>query len=303
MLTRDIGAFFEHAGSLPADCGPACAKSVFLVSPDGFSLAEQSATDNRYMQLESPPDALEAMAEHHALQIEISRVCPVLCFPGAQGTPDAVFPNNVFATVAGRCIVGHMRHPVRQRETARTDIRRFFTGTLGYREIDLSLQPGICELTGSLIIDRARGIGFCGLSERCDARGAAAMYEAFGLRACLVFDLAPGEYHSNVVLSVLASRGVVLAPSGFRDARVPEAIARFYPDCVIELSEAQKNDYAGNCIALADDAVFLSQRAFYSLDAGQLARFAAAGFTLHPVALPMLERAGGSLRCCVAEIF
>lgn len=303
MLTRDPDAFFAYAGTLPCDAGPSCAKSVFLISPDGFRLSEQSATDNRYMRLEQPTDALVAMSEHHALQLEISKVCPVICFPGAQSTPDAVFPNNVFATTPGRLIIGHMRHPVRQQETQRPDIRGFFTETLGYRETDLSLQSGICELTGSLIIDRARGIGYCGLSERCDESGALAMCAAFDLKACFVFDLAAGEYHTNVVLSVLASRAVAVAPSGFRNAAVAEAIAGFYGGRAIRLSETQKADYAGNCIALREDAVFLSQRALDSLDRAQHAQFTDYGFELKPVALPMLERAGGSLRCCVGEIF
>ena len=41
-----------------------------------------------------------------------------------------------------------------------------------------------------MVVDRARGIGFCGLSERCDEAGAARMHDAFGLRATLLFDLA-----------------------------------------------------------------------------------------------------------------
>ena len=71
----------------------------------------------------------------------------------------------------------------------------------------------------------------------------------------------------------------------------------------IRLRESQKDDYAGNCIALTDHTVFLSQRALDSLEPGQCAQFADYGFSLVPVALPMLERAGGSLRCCVGEIF
>jgi hypothetical protein len=73
-------------------------------------------------------------------------------------------------------------------------------------------------LTGALVIDRARGLGYCGLSERCDAEGARLMHEAFGLRATLLFDLAPGEYHTNVVLAVLAGRAAVVCPRGFADA-------------------------------------------------------------------------------------
>lgn len=303
MITREAEQFFEFARSVSTDFGPACAKAVFTVSPDCFSLAEQSARDNRYMQLDQAVDAQQAIAEHIALQKAIRGHCPVICFPGDPATPDAVFPNNVFATAPGVSIIGHMRHPVRQREAQRMDIRHFFTEAMAYREIDLSRQPGICELTGSLIIDRARGLGFCGLSERCDQAGAAAMHAAFGLRATLLFDLADTEYHTNVVLSILASRAAVIAPSGFADAGVAAAIAAFYQPACVELSAAQKADYAGNCIALTDNAVFLSERARNSLTIPQRMQFEHMGFELVAVPMPMLEKAGGSLRCCIGEIF
>lgn len=303
MITRDTGRFFGFARGVPSDRGPACAKAVFMVSPLGFTLAEQSAHDNRYMRIGDAVDAQQALAEHAALQQAIRAHCPVICFPGDAATPDAVFPNNVFATAPGVSIVGHMRHPVRQRESRRADIRRFFTEAMACREIDLSTQPGICELTGSLIIDRARGLGFCGLSERCDETGAAAMHAAFGLRATLLFDLAGSEYHTNVVMSVLASRALVIAPSGFADAGVAEAIARFYQPAVMELDAAQKADYAGNCIALSEDALFLSERACGSLTPPQRRFLEEAGFRLVAVPMPVLEKAGGSLRCCVGELF
>jgi hypothetical protein len=303
MISRDTDRFFEFAGSLAADAGPACANGVFMVSPNGFSLAEQSARDNRYMQIGDAVDLQEAFAEHAALQQAIRGYCPVVCFPGDAGTPDAVFPNNVYATAPGVSIIGHMRHPVRQREAQRADIRGFFTDVLAYREIDLSRQPGICELTGSLIIDRARGLGFCGLSERCDEAGARAMHEAFGLRATLMFDLADTEYHTNVVLSILASRAVVIAPSGFANPNVATAIAGFYRPGVIELDAVQKADFAGNCIALTDSAVFMSQRAFASLTKTQHGQIDRMGFERVAVPMPTLEKAGGSLRCCVGEIF
>ncbi len=52
--------------------------------------------------------------------------CRRSAFRAIRRTPDAVFPNNVFATAPGRLIVGRMRHPVRQREAERADIRGFF---------------------------------------------------------------------------------------------------------------------------------------------------------------------------------
>ncbi len=302
MITRDLAAFIDFAATLPATA-PACARAVFMVAPDGFRLAEQSARDNRYMAMGEAVDEAQALAEHRALQDAVRRVLPVTVFPGDAATPDAVFPNNVFATAPGRYIVGHMRHAVRRREAERADIRAYFKQTLERREIDLSRQPGICELTGSLVIDRARGIGFCGLGERCDEAGAHAMHEAFGLNATLLFDLAEGEYHTNVVLSVLASRAVAVAPSGFADVRVPAAIAALYGGRALRLDARQKAEYAGNCITLAEDALFLSRRAHDSLDAVQRTLLADWGFTLHAVPMPMLEKAGGSLRCCLGEVF
>ena len=296
MLTRDIDAFFSYARTCQPDSKP-CAKAVYLVTPEGFSLAAESAQDNVYMSMASTVRSDLAVTQHQHLAHDLSMQIPAIMFPGRVETPDAVFPNNVFATVQNKIILGHMKHPVRKAEAERVDMLSFFQNVLSYQLIDLRTQSGICELTGSLIIDRARNIAYCGLSERCDEVGARAMYEAFGLKACLMFDLAPGEYHTNVVLTILASRGVIIAPSGFADVNVSNAIVEFYSPNAAVLSDAEKNAFAANAITLREDAVWMSRVAADSLS---LTR---AGFTVHSVDLSEIEKAGGSLRCCVGEIF
>ena len=303
MLTRDCNAFLEFARGLAPDFGPPVARAAFLVAPEGFALAAQSARDNRYMAEAAAFDASRALDEHRGLQCALSEVLPTVCFPGDPETPDAVFPNNVFATVAGRYVVGRMRHEVRQREAARADIRGFLGGVLDYAEVDLSAQPHPCELTGALVVDRARGLGFCGLSERCDEAGARLMHEAFGLRATLMFDLAPGEYHANVLLAVLAGRAALLCPAGFADPAVVDAIDAFYAPHAIRLSLQEQAAFAGNAIALPGDTVWMSEVAAGALDPGSRETLAAAGFVLRAVPLAAIEAAGGSLRCCVAEVF
>jgi hypothetical protein len=302
MLTRDIKRFFELANHCMPE-GPACAKGVFLISPEQFSLATQSATDNVYMDMQLSVNSDLALVQHRQLAQHISQQIACIVFPGRLETPDALFPNNVFATINNKMILGHMRHAVRQAEAERADILAFFQHVMRYELIDLRKQNGICELTGALIIDRARNIGFCGLSERCDEQGAQAMYDAFGLKACLMFDLAPGEYHTNVVLTILASRGVIIAPDGFADVRVSHAIAEFYAPNAVMLSEQEKNSFAANAICLRDDAVWMSQRAANQLSKAKHAHLARAGFNVHAVDLSEIEKAGGSLRCCVGEIF
>lgn len=303
MISRDPEAFFAFAARCAPNPARALPKAVFLVQPEGMTLAAESAQDNAYMAMRAPIDATAALAEHRALARALSAHVPVVSFPGDPATPDAVFPNNVFATAPGRLVIGHMRHALRRREALRADLRGFFTAALGYRTIDLSLQPGIAELTGALVIDRARNLGYCGLSERCDAEGAAAMHAAFGLDATLVFDLAPGEYHANVLLQVYAGRLAVACPDGFAEPAVAWAILRFHAPHGLALGRAARLAYAGNGIAVAADAAFLSTRAVAALPAAGRNAFAAAGFTLHGVPLPEIEKAGGSLRCCVGEIF
>lgn len=304
MLTRDIPEFLRLARASAADFGPATARAAFLVSPEGFVRADESARDNRYMADAGGFDASAALDEHRALHRALSAELPVIAFPGNPRTPDAVFPNNVFATAPGRLIVGRMRHEVRRREAERGDIRDFFRDTLGYREIDLSIQPHPCELTGALVIDRARGLGFCGLSDRCDEAGAALMHEAFGLRATLMFDLAPGEYHTNVVLALLAGRAVLFAAPGFADPRVPAALGELYGSLAIALSPDEQAAFAANAIALRPDSVWMSERAARALSADTRRRLEAqAGFVVRDVPLAAVEAGGGSLRCCVGEIF
>lgn len=302
MITRDLDAFFALAREVKTDFGPATARAAFLVAPDGFALAAQSAQDNAYMADAAAFDAARASAQHRELQRALSSVLPTICFAGDPGTPDALFPNNVFGTASGRYIVGRMRHEVRRREAARADIRAFFGGVLGYAEVDLSTQSHPCELTGALVIDRARGLGYCGLSERCDEQGARLMHEAFGLRATLLFDLAPGEYHANVVLAVLAGRAAVVCPRGFADPAVAAAIAGFHAHAVA-CDEAEHAAFVGNCIALSADSAWMSARAAAALAPAHRATLAAAGFQVRTVALDAVEAAGGSLRCCVGEIF
>ena len=149
----------------------------------------------------------------------------------------------------------------------------------------------------------AHGIGFCGLSERCDEAGAALMHAAFGLRVTLMFDLAPGEYHTNVLLAVLAGRAALVCPHALQ-GDVSHALHALYGPHVVTLSPAEQAAFAGNAIALTDRSVWMSRRAHHRLaEASRRQLEDGAGFTVRSVPLEAIEAGGGSLRCCVAEIF
>lgn len=305
MIVRTPAEFRQQieAGWLIGD-GPAVPRAVFLVEPSGFRLSDQTARDNEYMDLDVEVDPHRALDQHRALSERISACgIPLVRFPGNPDTPDDVFPNNAFATSPGRLIIGAMLYPERQREAERADIRAFFSDLMHYETIDLSRQELVAELTGALVLDRARRIGFCGITQRVDEAGCKAMHEAFDLGLTFQFDLDEHEYHTNVVMAVLASRALVICPDSFVDPEAPKAIADAFPGHVLEITREEKEAFAANVIALSFEDLFMSQTAVDALAPEKLERLEKWGFTIHAIELDEIEKAGGSLRCCVAEIY
>lgn len=304
MITRDINWLineFEKGGLVPDS--PAVPLGVFMVEPLGFRIDSESASDNLYMNVARVADSDRAMEQYINL-VSVIRECGIVVksFVGNASTPDDVFPNNVFATIPGRLIVGHMLHPTRQREAARQDIRAFFTNG-GYELLDLSTLECVAELTGALVLDRARRIGYCGMSGRVDEPGVRAMHQAFDLRCTLQFDLANGEYHTNVVLAVLASRACVIHEPSIAVAGFVRVLAAIYRGQVLCLDQVEKDAFAGNCIALTSRDLFMSQTAADALRLSSRQLLESWGFRIHAAPLDEIEKAGGSLRCMVAEIF
>jgi len=304
MIVNTAQDFLDQleGGDYPADT-PACARAVMMVEPAEFSVCTESAADNHYMNLDDAVDAGRALEQSRGLADLVRRQgIKLVSFPGDPDTPDAIFPNNVFATTPGKLIIGHMLHPGRQVEAERDDIRRYFQSR-AYDSIDLSQQDCVAELTGTLIIDHARRIGFCGMTGRVDEAGLAAMHDAFRLKMVFSFALQAEEYHTNVIMMVLAGRACVIYPPAFVDPLVPAAIARAFPERTLVLSENEKNAFAGNCIALTGRDLFMSQTGVDALRAESLARLKDWGFVVHSTPLDEIEKAGGSLRCMLAEVF
>src|SRR5690348_915058 len=105
MTLTSPSAFLSALAELPAlPKVRATARAAFLVAPAAGELAAESARDNRYMQMESVFDVQRALAQHAALAQALREDVPVVVFPGDPSTPDAMFPNNIFATTAGKLI-------------------------------------------------------------------------------------------------------------------------------------------------------------------------------------------------------
>jgi hypothetical protein len=141
------------------------------------------------------------------------------------------------------------------------------------------------------------------MTGRVDELGLEAMHAAFGLDLTFRFDLRPEEYHTNVVLAMLAGRACVIHAGAFADPAAPAAIAEAFPGRTLWLDQAEKDAFAGNCIALTESDLFMSRRAADTLRPASRRALESWGFKLHTTELDEIEKAGGSLRCMVAEIF
>lgn len=185
-------------------------------------------------------------------------------------------------------------------EGEREDIRSWFRDE-GYREVEMAeFTQDPAELTGVLIIDHLRKLGFCGLSNRVSEKSARAFEKVFDLDEVWAFPIS--IYHTNVGLSILAGRVVLFCPQMFHDPEDANRLREIYPQR-IELSEYQMANFAGNALAVSDQDVMMSLRGFESLNAEQLSQFDEYGFSLQAIDLSEIEKSGGSMRCLLAEIF
>lgn len=301
---------------------PQAPHAVVMVRPHRFQPNPQTRADNRFQQSGPPCAALgpQARREFDAAVDRLREAGVTVhvfdepATPEAPPTPDAVFPNNWFSTHAdGRVVLYPMAAPNRRLER-RADILAFLGRhyRLG-RLLDLSpleRQGLYLEGTGALVLDHAQRVAYMGRSGRA--------HEVALRRFCALmryrphaFDTADAQglpvYHSNVLMHVgtaYAAAGLALLPRGAERRRL-RARLQSGGRQLIELGADQVRAFAGNALELATPGgavLALSSTAADALDARQKMTFEGLGLRLLPLAVPTLERAGGSVRCMLAGV-
>lgn len=229
--------------------------------------------------------------------------------------PDAIFPNNWFSTHGdGTIAIYPMYSPSRRHEKeAYPRIEELLSNDfIITRTLDLShyeREEQFLEGTGVLCLDHASRICYVGLSNRADAGLIREVCSALGFEP-MIFNTADAEgtpvYHTNVLLSI-GTEFALLGSGMMPDARQREGLIRRLEQSgkkVIELSNWQVNEFAGNAIELTGrDGRYLavSQRGENSLTAQQK-NLIQSSATLLSVPLPTVELSGGSMRCMIAGI-
>ena len=159
------------------------------------------------------------------------------------------------------------------------------------------------------MLDHIERVAYSSLSRRASPELIKRFCDDFGYEP-MIFDCADelGRpiYHTNVVMCIGTEFALIgaelIKDKTQRDAVIGNLRKR---GTVIELSDSQIADFAGNAIELdagKEKLLVLSERACQALTEQQrnlIERFA----RIVPLSLPTIELAGGSARCMIAEIF
>ncbi len=302
-----------------------CASTVLMVAPHDFAFNEESSHDNEFQQRPSESTATIralAMAEFDAMVAELRRndigvVIPERRSEGPQ-TPDAVFPNNWFATERDGTVLLFPMFPLcrrLERRPAAVEDALLRAGFVVRNIVNIGRwneTEHFLEGTGSLVIDHDNKIAYAAISERCHVPQLQNFAQLRGYHP-IWFDTRSSTgkpiYHTNVMMSLGASLAVVCfecIPDEQQRDRLRDALRAHHE--IVEITGDQVEQHiAGNILQVKSrrgkSFIVMSQRSHDGFTAAQRSTLAEHG-TLLAMSLPTIERVGGgSARCMIAEVF
>jgi len=288
-----------------------------MIRPHQFVVNPQTSADNAF-QVKSVPQrdyAQKAFDEisFAALALEDHGVTVHLFDDKYALTPDSVFPNNWFSTHKGGHVAVYPMKAENRRLERRPDILEMLKKE--YRVQDLIDYSGLeednlfLEGTGAMVFDHIDRVAYAAQSDRTN--------QVILERFCTHFNYEPmafsavdskgiAIYHTNVLMCIATDYALVGLSMIEDMQRRAEIVQRLEESgrTVIELSEEQISNYAGNAIELYGSnhrILALSQTACDALTVEQKS-IMSESTKLVPLNIPTIEMAGGSVRCTIAGI-
>ena len=293
--------------------------AVVLIRPHRFRPNPQTRGDNGFQVRDERRDPAQLAAAAYA---EVTCLADRLSQAGVRvhlfedetaSAPDSVFPNNWFSTHSGgRVAVYPMYSPSRQRER-RSDILEMLKSEYRVQEIidysGLERDRVYLEGTGAMVVDHIDRVVYAARSNRTSPAALERFCAQFHYEPMLFDAVDPAGrpiYHTNVLMCIgteFAMIGLSSITDPVRRAQVRRRIAET-GRAVVDLSEAQVREFAGNAIELTGRdrrLLALSARIPRALEPAQL-RIIGASATPVAVDVSAVELAGGSVRCMIAGV-
>ena len=301
-------------------------KHRMMIEPVSFRFNEETAENNYYQKV---IDGLSPEGTQEKALSEFTKFVDKLRSHGVNvivvkdtespDTPDSIFPNNWVSFHNDGKIGLYPMCASNRRAERREDIFDTLVDDYGFHidEIkdftEFEEHDKFLEGTGSMILDRENKICYAAISIRTDEQGV--------LQFCDEFDYTPvcfnayqnvGEerlpiYHTNVMMCV-ANDFVVICLDTIDQieerTHVIESLERTNKE-IIEISEEQKEHFAGNMLQVMGDKPYLvmSKSAYNSLDKNQIEKIEKHCPIIHSSLDTIEACGGGSARCMMAEIF
>ncbi|HNM96332.1 MAG TPA: arginine deiminase-related protein [Marmoricola sp.] len=299
--------------------------AVILVRAERFTPNPFTAADNAF-QADAPEGQSEDATSAKALA-EMDAVAQALRDAGVRvhvfddedhTRPDSVFPNNWLSTHAGGYVAVYPMYASNRRHERRADVLEMLKSQYRVQTIvDYSgLEPdGIfLEGTGAMVLDHVSRVAYTARSHRADAHVLERFCADFGYEP-MTFDAVDSDgvpvYHTNVIACIgteVALIALEMIPDEVRREQVRERLS-VNGRQVIEITEAQVREFAGNAVELCGRTaegrrryvMAMSARARRSLRPDQVAVIEE-HCAIVAVDIPTIELAGGSVRCMIAGV-
>ena len=296
---------------------------ILMVKPNNFRSNEETIVNNFFQEnsLEIPNNVLNKIAikefnrfvrklEENKIEVEVIEGSRTL------NNPDEIFPNNWIVFDQNKIGIFPMFAKNRRTEV-NYDLINKINSNNDYKIYDYTKYADseiFLEGTGSFVLDRTNRIAYCSISQRSSK-------ELF-LKFCKDFNYNPVSfkayhtyknerkliYHTNVMMTIGAGASIICLDS--IDSLEERNLVKQKleeTNIVIEISENQVKDFAGNIIILKskDNVIkfIISETAYNSLSSTQISQINSIGdFVIGSI--PNIEKySGGSVRCMIAEIF
>ncbi len=296
---------------------------ILMLKPNNFRSNEETMVNNFFQEnsLEIPNSVLNKIAikefnqfvrklEENEIEVEVIKGSRTL------NNPDEIFPNNWIVFDQNKIGIFPMFAKNRRTEV-NYDLIKKINSNNDYKIYDYTKYADseiFLEGTGSFVLDRTNRIAYCSISQRSSK-------ELF-LKFCKDFNYNPVSfkayhtykndrkliYHTNVMMTIGACVSIICLDSidSLEERNLVKQKLK-EKNIVIEISENQVKDFAGNIIILKSKnnviKFIISETAYKSLSTTQISQINSIGdFIIGSI--PNIEKySGGSVRCMIAEIF
>ena len=300
--------------------------TIMMIKPSSFRYNEETAANNHYQKRLDMPHDLDvhstAIYEFKSFVTKLKKkgVNIILIDDKCNSkTPDSIFPNNWVSFHIDGTVVLYPMFAENRRQERRNDILELLVESYNFRinrvkdYTSLEDKSIFLEGTGSMVLDRVNRICYAAISIRTHKEAVINFCKEMKYRPlCFkakqktnkgIFDI----YHTNVMMCVADEYSIICLDS-IHNKKERDLVVDSLESTgkeIIEISESQKCNFAGNMLQVQGDKKYLvmSDSAYYSLSKKQKNQIHKYNSIIHSD-LTMIETAGGgSARCMMAEVF